>query len=107
MSKKKQDNEHEQMPKFDCVRVRGDSGRTPVQMPLAWPVMALAIVVLAAAAWLFWPERNYTPVAKPKPPPAKPFVMEDEKTVFGTYAGSATCKACHAAEYDQWIADLR
>lgn len=29
-------------------------------------------------------------------------VLEDEKAVFATYAGSTSCRECHAWEYDTW-----
>ena len=103
MSKKKKHDEQGSTPEFDCVRVRQEPRGKSTTIPLAWTIVAAAIVVVAAGAWLFWPERNYTPVLKPKPPPPKLFVMEEEKAVFGTYAGSATCKACHAVEFDKWI----
>ncbi len=73
-------------------------------MSLGWPLALLAFIVLGSGVWLFWPERNYTPVPKPKRTPPKPFVMEDEKVAFASYAGSATCKACHAVEFDKWAA---
>lgn len=30
------------------------------------------------------------------------YVMEEEKAVFATYAGSQTCRECHAAEFGKW-----
>jgi len=29
-------------------------------------------------------------------------VVEDEKTVFAAYAGSASCRECHKEAYDLW-----
>ncbi len=52
-------------------------------------------------AWALWPTLNYTvvPVAVKK---VVPFVMPDEKTAFAEYAGSESCMACHASEFEKW-----
>ena len=52
-------------------------------------------------AWALWPQPNYTVVPVPVKK-AEPFVMPDEKTAFAQYAGSQSCKPCHAAEFEKW-----
>ncbi|MBX7211228.1 MAG: tetratricopeptide repeat protein [Verrucomicrobiaceae bacterium] len=105
MSRKKKNPGGDDAPKFDAVRTRDEPpGRKREPPSLLWAAAAVVLGVGAVAAWLFWPERNYTPVAKPAPPAPKPFVMEDENAVFATYAGSESCKACHAAEFEKWAA---
>lgn len=104
MSRNKKNHGQGQEPRFDCVPVQGGPSQGNKEPSLLWVAVIVVAGVAAVAAWLFWPERNYTPVAIPKPPPPKSFVMEDEKAVFATYAGSASCKACHAAEFEKWAA---
>lgn len=104
MSKGKKNRKPPQGPDFDCVRVRPEPPSTPPPRPLAWPLAAIVLIAVAACAWVLWPERNFTPVPPTKPPPPKPFVMEDENAAFSTYAGSATCRACHPEAYDKWLA---
>lgn len=60
--------------------------------------------LIALIAWALWPAPNYTPVpvVESKPKPVEPYVMPDEKAAFAQYAGSESCRACHAAEFDKW-----
>lgn len=104
MSKGNKDDGRNGKPLSAAAQPGREAPRQAKTLPLAWPIAIVAAAVVATGAWVFWPERNYTPVPNPKPPPPKPFVMEDEKSAFSTYAGSQSCKACHASEFDKWVA---
>ncbi|MCA1963278.1 MAG: tetratricopeptide repeat protein, partial [Prosthecobacter sp.] len=60
--------------------------------------------LIALIAWALWPQPNYTPVPITEAParPIQPYVMPDEKAVFAQYAGSASCRSCHEAEFTKW-----
>lgn len=54
--------------------------------------------------WALWPAKKYTEVSL-DPLVAKavtPFVMPEEKAAFAEYAGSESCKTCHAVEFEKW-----
>ena len=59
--------------------------------------------VLGVAFWLFWPRSlpSPTPTARIVTK-ATPFVMEDQAQTYAQYAGSASCKDCHADAYAKW-----
>lgn len=68
-------------------------------------------LVAVPVIWLLRPQKTYTavPVAasstSASPPAVKalePYVMADEKTAYAAYAGSQSCRECHATEYDKW-----
>ena len=67
-------------------------------------LVGVGIAFVGLIAWGFWPRAKYTPVpvvaAPAKPPEA--FVMADEKAVFAQYAGSESCKQCHADQHGKW-----
>ncbi len=65
---------------------------------------------LAAAAvvgvWFYTLPPRYTPVPAPvvtsaSAKPAGP-IVEDEAAAFAGYAGDASCKTCHAPEFEKW-----
>jgi hypothetical protein len=58
--------------------------------------------LIALIAWVLWPAPSYTPVPLPPPKPVEAFVMQDEKATFAQYAGSESCRACHAVEFEKW-----
>jgi tetratricopeptide (TPR) repeat protein len=45
-----------------------------------------------------------TPAATlaPKPPPTLPPLLEPEAQIFARYAGSQSCRECHAAQFESW-----
>ncbi|MGV3658862.1 MAG: tetratricopeptide repeat protein [Prosthecobacter sp.] len=65
---------------------------------------------LALLAWALKPGKS-SPVsaapttAAPAVPLAKvePYVMADEKAVFAQYAGSQSCRECHADQFGKWM----
>ncbi len=61
----------------------------------------LAVLIGVAVGWWL---RRPIPVDAPSLPPAffSGPILEDEKTVFAHYAGSETCRDCHAAAFEQW-----
>ena len=68
------------------------------------------IILLAVLAVVFrWPFSRTTqrvvqtnaPISTPTPP-APPRPQPDEATVFATYGGSPSCKACHLEAYQLW-----
>ena len=64
--------------------------------------------LLALLAWALTPAKSVVPAAAPKAavPPAKaePYVMPDEKATFAQYAGSQSCRECHADQFGKWLA---
>jgi tetratricopeptide (TPR) repeat protein len=66
----------------------------------------MAIAVAALLLWALWPQKKYTQV--PAAPvvislaKAKPFAMPDETAAFAQYAGSQSCRACHADQFAKW-----
>src|SRR6266545_5691764 len=71
-----------------------------------WLVVAVVVLVTAAAAWLWWPRRSPTTATAPSLGSAvRPSeVVEAQEAVFARYAGSETCRACHAPEHAAWVA---
>ena len=68
-----------------------------------WGAIGIAVVGAAVAAWYFWPGRVApTHTVVPTKTAPKPYVMEDEKAVFSQYAGSESCRACHADQFAKW-----
>lgn len=70
------------------------------------------LLLVAGLGWALWPKKPaYTPVpamAEASPAHAKggagvhAFAMPDEKAAYAQYAGSQSCKECHAVEYEKW-----
>ncbi len=76
---------------------------TPASNAKAGLVIGGGLVgLIALIAWALWPAPNYTPVPLPPPKPVEAFVMPDEKATFAQYAGSESCRACHAVEFEKW-----
>lgn len=67
-------------------------------------LVVILTAMVGGIGWVLWPKKNYTPVAVVTAPPkkAEPFVMPDEKAAYAQYAGSQSCKECHATEFDKW-----
>ena len=66
-------------------------------------IVGSALALIALIGWALWPQKKFTPVpvtislAK-----ATPFVMPDEKTALAQYAGSQSCRECHADQFTKW-----
>lgn len=88
----------------DHVRARTEKGTEARAAPVRfrWPILVVVTAVAAVAAWILWPDRNYTVVPATPAPKPKPFVMPDEQAVFATYAGSDSCRECHASAFEKW-----
>ena len=76
----------------------GKGNRTVVRPPA---LAGVVIVVLFAGWW--WHRRG---ADKDSPlsnlPPIRMPLLEDERTVFGKYGGSASCRECHEEAFDLW-----
>ncbi len=68
----------------------------------------MLVVVMASLVgligWALWPAKKYTevPLAPLVAKAVTPFVMPEEKAAFAEYAGSESCKTCHAVEFEKW-----
>ncbi|MDB6005962.1 MAG: hypothetical protein JWR15_2949 [Prosthecobacter sp.] len=66
----------------------------------------IAVTVALLVAWSLWPQKKFTPL--PTSPvvvslaKAEPYSMPDEKTAFTQYAGSQSCRECHADQFTKW-----
>lgn len=86
---------------------RGQPPQPGGGVPL-WLKVGIALAVVAAVAWLWWPRRSAPPLPVPAAVgagsgnPSKPFRLEPEAEVFSRYAGSASCQECHAAQHGTW-----
>ena len=78
---------------------------SPLGVPW-WLVLAVVVLVTAGAAWLWGPRRSPTTAARERlESTARPSaVLEAQAAVFARYAGSATCRACHASQHAAWAA---
>src|SRR5512146_2589687 len=82
---------------------RGAEPRRPLR---AWaPGLAVLCLGLVLATVLLWRHRGGSGAAggptqhrATLPPPG----LEDEKTVFAQYGGSASCRNCHEEEFADW-----
>jgi len=67
---------------------------------LRWLIPLLPVV---AAASIFLPPLLKTkPASRQKIKPSFVGVMEDQTTVYATYAGAASCRECHPDAYNAW-----
>lgn len=64
--------------------------------------LSLAGLLVGGLVWWFWPQQNYSPVQPAKPASSREGPPADEKVVFASYAGSESCRACHAKEFESW-----
>lgn len=103
MSKRKRHDTESKKPWLDDVRLREEKKGQPASAlaQFKWQIVAL-LAVVGLATWMLWPSRDYTPVSTTLAPKPKPFVMPEERAVFATYAGAASCKECHAAMFEKW-----
>jgi len=65
-----------------------------------------ALALVALIAWALWPQKKFTPLSVPTAvslAKVEPYVMPDEKAAFAQYAGSQSCKECHADQFTKWI----
>lgn len=84
-------------------------------------IAAVAVALLIVGGFTWWEivQRDKTPDAtpvqsaaqsspatastsKPTPRPALPPLLEPEAQIFARYAGSQSCRGCHAAQFDSW-----
>jgi tetratricopeptide (TPR) repeat protein len=71
----------------------------------AWFIAVLAVLSVAGVTWWIADHAGTksTSVSQQSSPVATATViLEDEKTVFAQYAGSASCRECHEEAYEQW-----
>lgn len=67
---------------------------------------ACGLGFLALLGWVLRSQKKFTPLPVSTPvslTKAEPFVMPDEKIAFGQYAGSESCKECHADQFTKWL----
>ena len=65
----------------------------------------VAVSVVVVLAWAFWPQKKYTPLPAPvvvSLAKAAPYVMPPEAAAFAQYAGSQSCRECHADQFAKW-----
>src|SRR5438105_1616142 len=62
--------------------------------------IGIAILALGISAWWVFQSKN----TKTQSPGSSQtvFVLEPEAKVLASYAGSASCRACHQSEYERW-----
>ena len=84
-----------------------EEGGEPSSIGAGLVLGAVLLGGIGLIAWALWPSKEFTPVPElvesAPPPKIEAFVMEPEKEVFATYAGSESCIACHQEEYDKWV----
>lgn len=109
MRDRKKPHRPDRQPEFDCVRLRDENRiageeatAADKSLPLSWIAGGILAVTALILGWLLWPGRSFTPVTPAVAPKPKPFVMPDENLAFASYAGSASCKACHPVEHAKW-----
>lgn len=84
---------HNRYPPFVSAAKRGNA---PADRR---PLLFLAgAATFALSAILFFALNSPSPRGNQ----SSTFKLEDERVVFATYAGSASCQECHAEEYEQW-----
>jgi len=81
--------------------------RTPASAPASNAKTGIVIggsivSLIAFITWALWPAPGFTPVPSPPPNLVEGFVMPDERDTFALYAGSESCRACHAVEFEKW-----
>jgi hypothetical protein len=80
----------------------GDPGALRARIWLAGGLLLL--VLIASAALIFWKrDRPGSAAAVPRSRPAPQAAgLADERQVFATYGGSASCKDCHEEAFELW-----
>jgi tetratricopeptide (TPR) repeat protein len=86
-------------PREVAVKTAGGGGFKGLGM-----VLVLAAAVGGGAAWLLWPGPGHTEVPVELAAVAEPeaFEMAPEDRVYAGYAGSESCRECHAEEHAKW-----
>ena len=64
-------------------------------------LIAGGVILLSSLALLIWSWKPDAALTARTAHPAAP-VLEDEKVVFARYAGSTSCRECHAEAHAQW-----
>ncbi|MDZ4287162.1 MAG: tetratricopeptide repeat protein [Prosthecobacter sp.] len=79
-----------------------DAGSASLTIRLVF--IGVIVVFIGLIVWGLWPRDKYTKVPAIAAPPKKveAFVMQAEKAVFAQYAGSESCRQCHATEHAKW-----
>ena len=78
-----------------------DRAPRPGGLGRAWGVLLL-VAVVAGFGW-FWLSREGGHPAAGEVEPVRPvFSLPDEKQVYATYGGSASCRECHEEAFDGW-----
>ncbi len=105
------------------AKKRSDA-QPPVPIPPAAPrssrgavlaCVAAVVAIMGAVAWWKFAKHGETPSTAPgqraektattpelKPTPAMPPLLEPEAQVFARYAGSQSCRECHATQFESW-----
>jgi tetratricopeptide (TPR) repeat protein len=106
------------MPKRRRNIERPETPRSNSGSPPRWQlavIAAAASLVVLAIVWAKWPagrtvgrnplgQVSSVPdkIAPPKPAAELPPLLEPETQVFARYAGSQSCRGCHAAQFESW-----
>ncbi|MBL9138064.1 MAG: tetratricopeptide repeat protein [Verrucomicrobiales bacterium] len=76
------------------------------RMGFFWLATAV-VATLAMGLWIWWPAAKRGAPAEPRPGSPQTVtpgdVVPPQDSVFGQYAGSASCKDCHAKETAAWV----
>src|SRR5262245_16876859 len=67
-----------------------------------WVWIGVGLLVGAFAAWLWWP-RSVSRMVSPTTSLSSPEVPEPDNITFARYAGSDSCRECHAREMEAWV----
>lgn len=86
------------------LRPTGELARRPARGPRAAAAAAAAVVLLLLLLAGWWWKRGSGPRNGPsiRTPTVSASLPADERTVFAAYAGSASCRECHAEAFEQW-----
>lgn len=80
------------------------TSKPPANLKAGFVLVAVIVGVMGLMVWALSSKKNYTEVSV-TPLVSKvvePFAMPDEATAFAEYAGSESCKSCHAVEFEKW-----
>ena len=91
-----------QRKKFNAAKSRSRQARAARHGPI---FILLAVILGLGSGFWIWQTRKQTSVertAAKSSPSTAAFRMASDQEVFATYAGSESCRECHALAYEKW-----